>query len=52
MKRGNSYGTILVNIETSKPLTLLPDRTAEAVWPWLKSPRSAQREVEELILIG
>src|SRR5438270_4874180 len=37
MKRGNSYGTILVNIETSKPLTLLPDRTAEAVWPWLKS---------------
>src|SRR5437868_1512644 len=37
MKRGNSYGTILVNIQTSKPLTLLPDRTAEAVMPWLKS---------------
>src|SRR5436305_1699053 len=36
MKRGDGYGTILVNIETSKPLTLLPDRTAEAVLPWLK----------------
>jgi len=37
MKRGDCYGTILVNIETSKPLTLLPDRTAEAVLPWLRS---------------
>jgi len=36
MKRGDSYGTIVVNIETSKPLTLLPDRTADAVLPWLK----------------
>src|SRR5207248_7967405 len=33
MRRGDSYGTILVNIETSKPLDLLPDRTAEAVLP-------------------
>ena len=37
MRRGDSYGTILVNIETRKPLNLLPDRTAEAVMPWLKS---------------
>src|SRR2546425_9546033 len=37
MRRGDSYGTILVNIETSKPLDLLPDRTAEAVLPWLAS---------------
>jgi len=37
MKRGDCYGTILVNIETRKPLNLLPDRTAEAVMPWLKS---------------
>jgi transposase len=42
MKRGDGYGTILVNIETSKPLTLLPDRTAEAVLPWLRS----QQEIE------
>lgn len=36
MKRGDCYGTILINIETGKPLDLLPDRTAEAVLPWLK----------------
>src|SRR5918912_1523706 len=37
MTRGDCYGTILINIQTSKPLTLLPDRTAEAVLPWLTS---------------
>ncbi len=37
IRRGDSYGTILVNMETSKPLDLLPDRTAEAVLPWLAS---------------
>jgi transposase len=36
LRRGDSYGTIVVNIETGKPLDLLPDRTAEAVLPWLK----------------
>src|SRR5260370_782042 len=36
IRRGDSYGTILVNLETSKPLDLLPDRTAEAVLPWLE----------------
>jgi len=36
LKRGDSYGTMVVNIETGKPLDLLPDRTAEAVMPWLK----------------
>jgi len=37
IRRGDSYGTLFVNIETGKPLDLLPDRTAEAVLPWLKS---------------
>src|SRR5947209_15162641 len=37
IRRGDSYGTILVNLETGKPLDLLPDRTAEAVLPWLES---------------
>src|SRR3989440_4099843 len=37
MRRGDSYGTILINLETGKPLDLLPDRTAEAVLPWLAS---------------
>jgi len=35
IKCGDSYGTILVNLETGKPLDLLADRTAEAVFPWL-----------------
>src|SRR2546421_7374398 len=37
IRRGDSYGTILVNLETGRPLDLLPDRTADAVLPWLKS---------------
>jgi transposase len=37
LRRGDTYGTILINIETSKPLELLPDRTAEAVMPWLST---------------
>ncbi len=37
LRRGDRYGTLLVNIETGKPLDLLPDRTADAVLPWLKS---------------
>jgi transposase len=37
MRRGDKYGTIFVNVETGKPLDLLPDRTAEAVLPWLAS---------------
>jgi transposase len=36
IRRGDSYGTILVNLETGKPLDLVPDRTAEAVLPWLE----------------
>src|SRR3989475_10667762 len=36
IRRGVSYGTILVNLETGRPLDLLPDRTADAVLPWLK----------------
>jgi transposase len=36
IRRGNKYGTILVNLETGKPLDLLPDREASAVFPWLE----------------
>jgi len=37
LRRGDTYATILINIETGKPLDLLPDRTAEAVMPWLST---------------
>ena len=36
IRRGDSYGTILVNLETGRPLDLLADRTADAVLPWLE----------------
>jgi hypothetical protein len=31
LRRGDTYATILINIETGKPLDLLPDRTGLAV---------------------
>jgi hypothetical protein len=37
LKRADSYGTILINLESRRPLDLLPDRTSEAVKPWLAS---------------
>jgi transposase len=42
LRRADSYGTILVNLQTRRPLDLLPDRTAEAVKPWLASHREIQ----------
>ncbi len=42
IRRGDSYGTILVNLETGKPLDLLPDRTAEAVLPWLEKHQEVE----------
>ncbi len=35
IRRGDCYGTLLVNLQTHRPLDLLLDRTAEAVIPWL-----------------
>ena len=43
LRRGDSYGTIFVNLETGKPLDLVPDRTAEAVLPWLKRHQEIER---------
>jgi transposase len=37
LRRSESYGTILVDLHSHRPIELLSDRTAEAVLPWLKS---------------
>ena len=36
-KKGNNYGTILVDLEKRKPIELLPDREVETVKRWLEA---------------
>lgn len=36
LKRGKTYGTIIVNLETHQVVDLLPDRTAETLANWLQ----------------
>jgi transposase len=37
IRKGQTYGTILVDLETRRPIDLLPDREATSVEQWLKS---------------
>jgi transposase len=36
-RRGNSYGTVLVNMDDHRPIDVLDGRTAEALADWLKA---------------
>jgi transposase len=41
-KKGNTYGTILVDLEKRQPIDLLPDREVETVRKWLEAHPSVE----------
>jgi transposase len=41
-KRGHTYGTVIVDLETHKPIDLLPDRQASTLITWLKAHPSVK----------
>lgn len=42
LRRGHVYGTVLINIESSRPVDVLSDRTAESLAAWLSEHPGTQ----------
>jgi hypothetical protein len=42
LRKGHVYGTVLVNIETRRPVDMLPERSAESFWAWLDAHPGVQ----------